>query len=277
MVIGISKSMSNYSIAESFKRFVVEIINSSKGDRYNSDLLPEVRDSLEYKDIIQLYKNIASLHEQNSENGLFGSLIRQFVVTKNESLESLILEIFMKAQFKMTDFGRYMTNLFFIMSNNSKSKQMQLKIIVQDLYDLINHSTNTLNVTDIKNLKQVSVTIEKFKELFTKLYDLFIIGFDDSDTDAGKVKGKTKEIAIADENSLDLIFTKLFIKTKNFLVIMQFLKLCSKVKIEAARNVLKGSSSLGLHAVTISKELLKVIELCNYILINFCKSRKARV
>lgn len=268
-----SKLSVTCSTIESLKRFMVEIINSSREDRQSSDLLLEVRDSLEYKDIIQLYKNI----EQNNESGLFDLLTRYFIMTRDESLESRILEIFMKAQFKMTDFGRYMESLFFIMNNSCKSKQVQLKLITQDLYDLINHSTNTLNVTDIKNLKQVATTIERFKELFTRLYELFIIGLEESDTDAGKVKRKPKEIAIADENTLDLAFTKLFIKTKNYLVIMKFLKLCSGVKIEAARNVLKGSSKLGLHAVTISKELLKVIELCNYILINFCKSRKARV
>ena len=229
-------------------------------------------------DIVSFYKNTKRRSDNDSGDGLYELLTREFVVSKDEKLENLVLEVYMKSLFKITDSGRYLENLFFIKNNECKKKQIEMKLLIQELYALINHSTNTLNVSDIKDLKQVSHTMSKFNEAFTRLYDLFILGQDESDTDAGKVKTKVREINVVDECELDPEFTKLFLRTKSYMVILEFLRICTSVKIEAARNVLQGNPNLGLHAVTVSKELLKVIELCNYILINFSKSSgKARV
>ena len=62
------------------------------------------------------------------------------------------------------------------------------------------------------------------------------------------------------------------------MALLDFLKLCGSTKLDAAKNVLEGTTSLGLHAVTISKEFLQLIGMSNYVLINFCKnSNKAKV
>ncbi|MDR3547176.1 MAG: hypothetical protein P4M11_02665 [Candidatus Pacebacteria bacterium] len=250
------------------KQFMLQIFMGGKTVGAKVTLLPEVADALEYKDIKYLYESTQLVKTESAGEELFRLITREFICAKDEKLENLILEVLIGSQFKLSEYGRFLENLFFITNDKCKDKQYALGQIIPQLSDLINHSSNSLNVSDIKNLKQVSVTMGRFKVLLTHLYDLFLLVPPEPDLSTKR----HRDIVVANETELDPGFTKLFIKTKGYLVIIEFLKLCAGVKLEAASNVLEGNEQLGLHAVTVSKELLQVIELCNYILINFCKS-----
>ena len=63
----------------------------------------------------------------------------------------------------------------------------------------------------------------------------------------------------------------LFTKLHAYSWIINFINLTHRTKLEAADNVLKGNENLGLHAVTFSRELLKVLDLCNKILTIYCQ------
>ena len=253
---------------EQTKEFMLQIFNGGRTSASFKAVLLEVADALEYKDIKALYESTQLVKTDSAGEELFRLLTREFICAKDERLENLILEVLISSQFKLSEYVRFLENLFFITNDKCRDKQVVLAQIIPQLSDLINHSTNSLNVSDIKNLKQVSITIGRFKVLLTRLYDLFLLMPPEQDISTKR----HRQIAVANETELDPGFTKLFIKTKGYLVIIEFLKLCAGVKLEAASNVLEGNEQLGLHAVTVSKELLQVIELCNYILINFCKS-----
>ena len=105
----------------------------------------------------------------------------------------------------------------------------------------------------------------EWKKMLTEVYLLFDEEEQEDDSEMKELR-QLKKITKKDER-----FTNLFMKAKAYSLIINFLKLSAKVKIEAAANVLKGNERLGLHAVTFSRELLKVIELCNYILSIFCQ------
>jgi len=262
------------------KRFMMQIFKPAKAGPENEiqqqqiEMLYEVQDALEYKDINTMYSKTRGMETLDTDDGLGKLLKKQFINAKDERLQNLILEVWIGSQFKLSEYGRFLENLFFIMNKECKGKQLEFGLIRERLNDLINHSTNSLNVSDIKSLKQVSQTMGKFKESLAKLYHLFF----KKSQDPGTVSFKDKQFKVAEREELDPMFIKLFIKTKGYLAIIEFLKLCTLVKLEAARNVLEGNENLGLHAVTVSKELLSVIELCNYILINFCEnSTKAKM
>jgi len=252
------------------KKFLSQIFDAMRDKKINEKLLPEVKEALEYKDIAYLYNCTRMKRHSNKTDGLCDLLARQFIAAKNEELETQILELFIGSQFRLTDYERYLEHLFLITNSKCRDKQVKLEALTEDIQSLVNHSTNTLDINDIKSLRHVSNVITQFKDLFTKLHLLFIDEQEDIQTES--------EIKVLSISKLDFTFTKLFLKTKSYTGLINFLKLCGEVKLDAARNILEGNLNLGLHAVTVSKELMQVIAMCNYILINLCKSsNKARV
>lgn len=252
------------------KRFLVQIFDTMRDQKISGKMLNEVKEALEYKDIAYLYNCTRMKQTSNRADGLCDLLSRQFIVAKDEELETQILELFIGSHFRLTDYGRYLEHLFFITSNKCKDKQGELEVLIEEIQTLVNHSTNTLDICDIKSLRHISNVIGKFKDLFTRLHVLF--------TESHEEAKAPIEIKVLSASNLDYTFTKLFLKTKSYSALISFLKLCSEVKLGAAKNVLEGNQNLGLHAVTVSKELMQVVAMCNYVLINLCKSsNKARV
>ena len=224
-----------------------------------------------------MYEPLGALQEkkEKSENKakFCKLLIKQFISAKNEGLAERCLEVLIASQFERNEYCRYLENVFFIINDKCITKQATLSKLLPLLADLISHSTNNLNVSDIKNLKLMTKTLEDFTSILSQMYLLFSSNTEEVDTHT-----PNKETIMIKEKDIDPLFTKLFMKTKGYLVIIEFLKICSTVKLEAASNVLEGKEELGLHAVAISNTLLKVIELCNMILITFCRrTMKAKV
>lgn len=256
--------------------FVDQIFNEGRHNP-KEPAIKEVARALKYKDINQLYEPLGALQEkkEKSENKakFCKLLIKQFISAKNEGLAERCLEVLIASQFERNEYCRYLENVFFIINDKCITKQATLSKLLPLLADLISHSTNNLNVSDIKNLKLMTKTLEDFTSILSQMYLLFSSNTEEVDTHT-----PNKETIMIKEKDIDPLFTKLFMKTKGYLVIIEFLKICSTVKLEAASNVLEGKEELGLHAVAISNTLLKVIELCNMILITFCRrTMKAKV
>lgn len=254
--------------------FIIQLFNKGKVKKEEGKI-EEVLRALKYKDINQLYgqPKEADAEKQESKSELCKLLIKQFITAKNEGLAERCLEVLIASQFQRSEFCRYLENVFFIMNDQCQSKQVSLSKYIPQLAELISHSTNSLNVSDIKNLKLMTFTLDSFFTILSEIYSLFRI-----DTGTKTVDNVSKESMVINDKDIDPLFTKLFMKTKGYLVIIEFLKICTTVKLEAASNVLEGKEELGLHAVAISTTLLSVIELCNRILITFCRrTMKAKV
>ena len=162
----------------------------------------EVSDALCYKDIAYLYNSAKMNYNSNVSDGLGDLLVRLFISAKDEKLEMDILELFIGSQFRLTNCGKYFEKLFFITNSRCRRKQIQLELLIDNIYNLINHSTNVLNVDNVKNLKNVSNLISSFKGYFSQLNTLFVNTQEDFKGDV--------EIGIIKEEEIDLVFTKLF-------------------------------------------------------------------
>jgi len=240
-----------------------------KFDKEKEVMMREVSDSLKYKTLTELYSQyeIERNPETKEKGGLMGLLVRQLILSNNVELENSILNALIGYQLPKTEFARHLNRLFIIADKRCTEKYKQLSDLMPDMADCLNQLVSWLNVSDVKTLKQSSLYLAKWRAMLVKLYNLF----EESEVEQ-EDNGEIPPIKKKDER-----FTNLFNMAKAYTLVINFLKLSGKVKIESANNVLHGNEQLGLHAVTFSRELLKVIELSNKVLIVFCKdSLKAK-
>ncbi len=231
--------------------------------------LAEVAEAKKYKDLHELYEDYASNRpaEERESEGLLGLLIKELIGTKNVKLQNSILSVMIGYQLPKLEFVRHLNNMFVIADEQCSFKYVRLSELMPQMADCLNQLASWLNVSDIKTLKQSSLYLAQCKGILFQLYRLF-----DNRPAEGEDTGEIKDLKQLPEIvEKDERFTKLFSQAKAYTLIVSFLKLSAKVKIEAAVNVLKGNDRLGLHAVTFSRELLKVIELSNKVLTIFCK------
>ena len=248
--------------AEAWKAFMLQLFRKEKKPE-NPDLpppprMPEVEEAMKYKTLSQLYEEYADPHGKESLSDL---LIKQLIGAKNTEVENSILQVLIGYYLPKTEFVGHLENLFIIADDKCKKKYKTLSSLMPDMSDCLNQLGNWLNVTDTKTLIQSASHLEKWKQICEQLYSLF----NDEDME-NKLKGGIQLI-----NKKDKRFTHLFMKARAYSLIIGFLKLTAKVKLDAAANVLKGNEQLGLYAVTFSRELLRVIDHTNKILTIFCK------
>ena len=256
--------------SEKCVQFLTQIFSNGNIGR-NEKLLSEVDSALKYLDIQQLYKSsiISDYSDEEVKEAFLNLLINVFINAKDERLEAYVLEVLVGSQFKQSEFAASLDKLFLIMNKDCMIKREQLFDLIPKLTDLINHSTNCLNVSDIKNLKQVSTILANLQEVLSQLYMMFRLERHDPEEDE---KNQTETgIRVIKSSEVDVLFAQLFLQTKSYLIILDFLRSCKNEKLEAAKNVLEGNVNLGLHAITVSSGLLYVVDLCNYILIALCK------
>eukprot|EP01022_Parablepharisma_sp_SALTPOND_P026755 TRINITY_DN647_c0_g1_i1.p1 TRINITY_DN647_c0_g1~~TRINITY_DN647_c0_g1_i1.p1 ORF type:complete len:1484 (-),score=183.65 TRINITY_DN647_c0_g1_i1:5466-9917(-) len=240
--------------------------------KYNTKfdtIMPEVEEAMKYKTLTDLYSQYKLEKDmgKKEKDSLMSLLIKQLILSNSVELQSSILNTMIGYQFPKTEFFRHLGNLFIIADKQCIEKYKQLSDLMPEMADCLNQLASWLNVSDIKTLKQSSFYLSKWKAMVIKLYFMFeeCADIQEGQTEMCKIRKKDER------------FTNLFMRTKAYSLIINFLKLSAKMKIEAASNVLKGNERLGLHAVTFSLELLKVIELSNKLLALFCQgSSKAK-
>ena len=231
-------------------------------------IIPEVEEAVNYKDLMSLYNEYEVVTSKKSRGGLTGLLIKQLIGSKDTKLETSILKAMIGYHLPKTEFMGHLENLFIIAEDKCAKKYQSLIELMPQMADCLNQLASWLNVSDVKNLKQSSFYLGQWKDKLNKI--LLLFNEEDSLTEADTKKLKFVEPP-ADSPKKDEKFTNLFTKARTYAQIIDFLKLTAKVKLEAAGNVLKGNENLGLYAVTFSRELLKVIELCNKILSVYCQ------
>ena len=230
-------------------------------------IIKEVSEAAKYKSLGQLYSDYAENRGDGPPPGenLLGLLIKQLIGTKNTQLQNSILSVIIGYQLPKMEFVRHLENFFIIADDQCAMKHRQLSELMPQMADCLNQLASWLNVSDIKTLKQSSLYLAQWKGMVFQLYRLFE---DEQISESTELKDFRQLIQIRQK---DERFTKLFMRARVHTLIISFLKLSAKVKTEAAANVLKGNDRLGLHAVTFSRELLKVIEMSNKVLTVFCK------
>ena len=252
---------------EAWETFVLQLFRKDKKqenpnpDQPAPPKMPEVEEAMKYKTLSQLYAEYAGPDDKTSKEGLSDLLIKQLIGAKDTEVENSILQVLIGYYLPKTEFVGHLENLFIIADDRCKKKYKALSGLMPEMSDCLNQLGNWLNVTDTKTLIQSAGYLEKWKQIGIQLYNLF-----NDDDSAETVKGGLPIITKKDDR-----FTHLFMKARGYSLFISFLKLTTKVKLDAAANVLKGNEQLGLYAVTFSRELLRVIEQSNKILTIFCK------
>jgi len=219
-------------------------------------IVPEVEEALKYKDLLTMYQEYADANKITEEAGLTKLLIKQLVGASDIKLETSLLKAMVGYHLQKTELVEHLDDLFIIADDKCAKKYHTLFELMPQMADCLNQLASWLNVSDVKTLKQSSFYLGLWKSKLMKLMSLF------SEDEFEPTEGIKKT---------DQRFVNLFTKSRTYSLIINFLKLTAKVKLEAANNVIHGSDNLGLHAVTFSRELLKVIELSNQILSVYCR------
>ncbi|MDR3549707.1 MAG: hypothetical protein P4M11_15785 [Candidatus Pacebacteria bacterium] len=252
-------------VAAECKKYIMQLFGHTEPGK-EQRLLPEVEEVFRYKDLPCLYSEYTKAAGAEDKDGLTRLLICQLVGANDRRIETSILKAMIGYRLSRTEFVGHLDSFFVIADDVCARKYQTLEDLMPKMADCLNQLASWLNVSDVKTLKQSAFYLDQWKEKLVTLISLFSADEDNDDSDADKHNKEIETTMKKDER-----FNTLFTKAKAYSLIIAFLKLTSKVKLEAATNVLKGNENLGLHAVTFSRELLKVIELSNRVLTIYCR------
>ena len=232
------------------KTYIMQLFTNSNSFPMPTTLLPEVLEAFRYQDLPCLYSQYMKTAGTADPEGLTKLLVSQLIGATDRKLETSVLKAMIGYHLSKTEFVGHLDNLFVVADENCARKHQILADLMPQMADCLNQLASWLNVSDVKTLKQSALYLEQWRHKLETLISLFYVD--------------------EDREKKDERFSMLFAKSKTYSLIISFLKLTAKVKLEAATNVIRGNENLGLHAVTFSRELLKVIELSNKVLAIYC-------
>jgi len=228
--------------------------------------IEELNNYFNYKSLLQLYNDYVKESNNEVENGdgLMYLLIGQLISSKSIEADTAILNAIVGYLLPRTEFSGYLSSLLIIAHPQIIEKHRVLSELMMEMVNCLYQLASWPEVRDtnvLEQLKQSTAHLTKWKEILSKVYDLF------EESLEGERKGTFQRINKKDER-----FTNLFMEKKTHALILTFLKISAKIKIEVSSNILGGNNQPGLHAVTFSWELLKAIEVTNKTLSLFCRN-----